>query len=135
MSIVMATLVSVQQFSIQMKKNILHASVNQVSNEMKAAIASNTVNLHVVIRLKFTSSLKMIATKRHIVIQATAHLLCQSIPHGHVPVNQEHLDTKENVAQNVQHSVVLTKIRLIFTVRVMKDIAVIKDPDVAVAQE
>merc|ERR1712157_715451 len=57
----------------------------------------------------------------------TAHLLCQSTPHGHVPVNQEHSGTKENVATNVQHSVVLTKIRLVFTVRATKDIAVIKE--------
>merc|ERR1712176_327053 len=106
-----------------------------VSNVMKAAIVSNTVNLHVVIPSKFISSLKMIATKRHIVIQTTAHPLCQSIPHGHVPVNQEHSGTKENVAQNVQHSVVLTKIPLIFTVRATKDIAVIKDQDVAAVQE
>merc|ERR1712176_174889 len=106
-----------------------------VSNVMKAAIVSNTVNLHVLIRLKFISSLKMIATKRHIVIQTTAHLLCQLILHGHVPVNQEHSGTKENVVQNVQHSAVLTKIRLIFTVHATKDIAVIKDQDVAVARE
>ena len=128
MSIVMVTLVSAQPFSIQMKKNILHASVNQVSREMKTTIVLIAVNLHVLILLKFMTTSQMIAKKRNIVIQTAVHLSCQSIQHGLVSAHMEHTDTKENVSQNVQkiQNVVQTKIQLNFTVHVTKDIAATK---------
>lgn len=121
----MATLVSAQPFSIQMKKNILHASVNQVSKEMQTENVLIVVNLHVPILLKFMTTLQMIAKKKNIVNQTPAHLSCQSIPHGLVSVQKEHTDMKENVSQSATR-VVLTKIKSIFTVHATKDIAATK---------
>lgn len=125
MNIVMATLVSVQPFSIQMKKNILHASVNQVSKEMQMENVLIVVNLHVPILLKFMTTLQMTATKRNIVNQ-DAPLSCQSNHHGLVFVQMEHTDTKENVSKSARQSVVLTKIELNFTAHATKDIAATK---------
>ena len=130
MNIVMATLVSVQPFSIQMKKNILHASVNQVSREMQMTIVLVVIivlltNLFATILLKFMTTLQMTATKRNIVNQ-DAPLSCQSNHHGLVFVQMEHTDTKENVSKSARQSVVLTKIELNFTAHATKDIAATK---------